>query len=111
MTNYQQYTNQKGFCEDLDEGKYSLPLIHLLLKEPDNLIVRNMLSTRCIQGHLSLEQKMIVLEEFKQAGSLTFARKVLEDLHRDICQEIQSLEAAFGIGNPLLRALWELLRV
>ena len=90
----------------MDEGKYSLPLIHLLLKEPDNLIVRNMLSTRRIQGHLSLEQKMIVLEEFERAGSFTFTRTVLQDLHRDVGQEIQSLEAAFGIENPQLRALW-----
>jgi geranylgeranyl pyrophosphate synthase len=29
-----EYGNQKGFCKDLDEGKYSYPVVHLLAHKP-----------------------------------------------------------------------------
>jgi hypothetical protein len=30
-----EYGNQKGLCEDLDEGKYSYPIVHLLAHKPE----------------------------------------------------------------------------
>jgi geranylgeranyl diphosphate synthase type 3 len=31
-----QYTNNKGLCEDITEGKFSFPIIHAILSRPDD---------------------------------------------------------------------------
>src|SRR5271170_39663 len=31
-----QYTNNKGLCEDITEGKFSFPIIHAVLSRPDD---------------------------------------------------------------------------
>ncbi|EXL70638.1 hypothetical protein FOPG_13561 [Fusarium oxysporum f. sp. conglutinans race 2 54008] len=46
------YTDQKGFCEDLDEGKYSLTLMHALQRDSSGLLA-NILSMRRFQGKLT----------------------------------------------------------
>ena len=105
-----QYTSQKGFCEDLDEGKYSLPLLHLLQAEVDNVQISNILSTRRATGKMAHEQKILMLEHFERAGSLEFTAAVLESLYIDIGGEIERLEKSCG-ENPHLRILTELLRL
>ena len=40
-----QYTNNKGFCEDITEGKFSFPIIHSILSRPDE--------THLISTHIS----------------------------------------------------------
>jgi geranylgeranyl diphosphate synthase type 3 len=37
-----QYTNNKGLCEDITEGKFSFPIIHAVLSRPDD---RQLIST------------------------------------------------------------------
>jgi len=36
------YTNNKGLCEDITEGKFSFPIIHAILTRPDD---RQLIST------------------------------------------------------------------
>ncbi|CZT49095.1 related to Fusicoccadiene synthase [Rhynchosporium secalis] len=105
-----EYTSQKGFCEDLDEGKYSLPLLHLLQAEIENVQISNILSTRRTNGKMTYEQKVLMLEHFKEAGSLEFTAAVLESLYEEICGEIARLEKACG-ENTHLKILAELLRL
>ncbi|KIK55704.1 hypothetical protein GYMLUDRAFT_205331 [Collybiopsis luxurians FD-317 M1] len=105
------YRKQKGFCEDLDEGKYSLPLIHLLQSHPENLQLRNILSTRRAEGKMMYEQKVLVLEYLREAESLEYTHSVLEGLHAKIGQQIDNIEESFGETSIELRVLWELLRV
>ena len=31
-----QYTHNKGLCEDITEGKFSFPIIHAILSQPDD---------------------------------------------------------------------------
>ncbi|KIK55682.1 hypothetical protein GYMLUDRAFT_248493 [Collybiopsis luxurians FD-317 M1] len=105
------YAKQKGFCEDLDEGKYSLPLIHLMQSQPDNLQLRNILSTRRNEGRMMYEHKLLVLKYLKEAKSLEYTYSILADLHARIRQQIDELEEVLGESNTELRLLWELLRV
>ncbi|KIK55694.1 hypothetical protein GYMLUDRAFT_835013 [Collybiopsis luxurians FD-317 M1] len=105
------YTKQKGFCEDLDEGKYSLPLIHLLHSQPENLQISNILSMRHSEGKMMYEHKLLVLKHLKEARSLEYTYSILGDLHARIRQQIDELEEALGETNTELRLLWELLRV
>ncbi|KIK55691.1 hypothetical protein GYMLUDRAFT_248501 [Collybiopsis luxurians FD-317 M1] len=105
------YTKQKGFCEDLDEGKYSLPLIHLLRSQPENLQISNILSMRRSEGKMMYEHKLLVLKHMKEAKSLEYTHSILVNLHAHIGQQIHKLEEALGETNTELRLLWELLRV
>ncbi|KAH6641834.1 isoprenoid synthase domain-containing protein [Chaetomium tenue] len=115
------YTKQKGFCEDLDEGKYSLPIIHALGRSddsrPSNLmtkanshvtILQNLLSQRHIAGKMTLDQKHLFLEHLKQTGSLEYTRQAMGTLQL----ELKSLAREMGMhSNEKLAGLLETLKV
>ncbi|KAH7203498.1 geranylgeranyl diphosphate synthase [Fusarium oxysporum] len=104
------YTDQKGFCEDLDEGKYSLTLMHALQSDSSGLLT-NILSMRRVQGKLTTQQKMLVLEVMKTNGSLDWTSTLLGMLHTRVLAEIGSLEVSMNRDNPALRALVERLKL
>ncbi|KAF5576189.1 geranylgeranyl diphosphate synthase [Fusarium pseudoanthophilum] len=104
------YTDQKGFCEDLDEGKYSLTLMHALQSDSSGLLT-NILSMRRVQGKLTTQQKMVVLEVMKANGSLEWTSALLGMLHTRVLAEIGSLELSLNRDNPALRALVERLKL
>ncbi|KAE8369819.1 isoprenoid synthase domain-containing protein [Aspergillus caelatus] len=105
------YTTQKGFCEDLDEGKYSFPLVHALTTQPQNFRLRGILrESRNTEG-MSLPLKQCVLEQLKQAGSMEHTHSILEKLMKDIMGEIGSLEQKTKCSNWVLRLLVTRLRV
>ncbi|KAM0475727.1 hypothetical protein ACHAP7_007224 [Fusarium lateritium] len=99
-----QYADQKGFCEDLDEGKYSLPLIHALQNDASGLLT-NMLSMRRTQGNMTLEQKTLMLGQMEASGSLDWTRLLLNDLHQQVMSGIGNLEKVTQRNKSLLRAL------
>ncbi|CAO2651134.1 Nn.00g094310.m01.CDS01 [Neocucurbitaria sp. VM-36] len=105
------YTAQKGFCEDLDEGKYSLPLIHALNNSSNTLQLHNLLVQRRVAGKCTLEQKHLILEHMKEAGSLSYTRDVLYMLHADLGVEISKLEDVFARKNMELRLILTTLQV
>lgn len=112
------YAKQKGFAEDLDEGKYSFTLIHCiqtLESEPrstgDAMQLRAFLMKRRLEGKLSAEAKREVLATMKKTKSFDYTLGVLRQLHGELEKEVGSLEARFGEENFLLRMLLEMLRV
>ena len=107
------YTRQKGFCEDLDEGKYSFPLIHALNTEDmsESVQLEALLHSRRENGCLSREAKELVLEYLREAGSMEYTRRVLEDLRRQIDEEMARLERITGGENWILRLLMFKLKV
>ncbi|KAL9603170.1 MAG: hypothetical protein Q9219_001373 [cf. Caloplaca sp. 3 TL-2023] len=100
-----EYTQQKGFCEDLDEGKYSLPIIHLILSMPSNHLLRNILTQRRVNGRSSLAHKRILLDMMKNEGSLEFTVGMLGELRTKVEKSITNLEKRFGVENRELRLL------
>lgn len=113
-----QYTKQKGFCEDLDEGKYSLPLIHALGSSGtlgaarngfNNAgVIRSLLSQRHSGGTLSLDQKKLLLQQIKDAGSLEYTRQALDALQK----ELKNMATQMGMYEDAnLRVLLEVLKV
>lgn len=113
-----QYTKQKGFCEDLDEGKYSLPLIYALggcshsegskTNVRDTTLLRNLLSQRHVAGRMSLDQKKLFLEQLKARGSFEYTRQALHELQT----KLKSLAEQMGmLENESLRGLLEVLKV
>ncbi|KAJ5301085.1 uncharacterized protein N7443_006087, partial [Penicillium atrosanguineum] len=79
-----EYTSEKGFCEDLDEGKFSFPLVHAWNSQPPDLILRGILQERKASGSLSVPHKKIVLDRLRHAGSMEHTLKTLKGLESDI---------------------------
>ncbi|KAI0404815.1 terpenoid synthase [Xylaria palmicola] len=92
----EEYTAQKGFCEDLDEGKFSLPLIHALTHTDKPLQLSGLLHERRRKGRCTNEQKQCILACMRDAGSLTYLRR---------------LENTFGQVNHEMRLILALLKL
>lgn len=108
-----EYAAQKGFCEDLDEGKFSLPLIHVLA-HTDGAQARQLqgiLSESRIKGKCTVEHKRILLARMHEAGSLDYVQHVLQVLHTRLDNEVEQLERAFGQVNHEIRLMLALLKV
>lgn len=112
------YAKQKGFAEDLDEGKYSFTLIHCIQtveSEPrfagDAMQLRAFLVKRRFEGKLSIETKREVLSIMKKIKSLEYTLGVLRELHGELDKEVGRLEAMFGGENFSLRLLLEMLKL
>ncbi|KAI5235053.1 hypothetical protein E4T42_09780, partial [Aureobasidium subglaciale] len=111
------YEKQKGFAEDLDEGKFSFPLIHCIQTlDADTRYVgeamqmRSLLLRRRVDGRLSIEAKREVLEMMKLTNSLKYTFEVLSSLHEKLEAEIRELEANFRVENQPLRKMLGLLK-
>ena len=100
-----QYEKEKGFAEDLDEGKFSLPMIHLLSNSPDRLMIEHILQQRSRDGSMSPEMKMLVLEKMHEAGSLEFTRETLRSAETKARETLALLEEQSKIPNYILQYL------
>jgi len=116
LTTCDKYTKQKGFCEDLDEGKYSLPLIHALghckqlpnLRSHGTVVLRNLLAQRHVTGRMTMEQKKLFLQHIEAQGSLDYTRQAMQELQ----VELKSLAEQMGmLRNEQLKNLMETLKV
>jgi ophiobolin F synthase len=105
------YSDQKGFCEDLDEGKYSFPIIHALSCESQVQILRELLCQRQTPGGLSHEHKVLILERLEQAGSFQYTKDVLKNIQGRVDVQLTRLEHVTGLDNWILRALLQKLEV
>ncbi|EKV06494.1 hypothetical protein PDIG_76910 [Penicillium digitatum PHI26] len=101
------YTKNKGFCDDLDEGKLSFPVI--LSMQPPGF--SNTALTSVFKGSrkgeiLSPEMKQYVLEEITARGAFTETKAVLRKLHVELLRLLVETEKlAGGIENWALRLL------
>ena len=106
-----EYRAQKGFCEDLDEGKMSFPLVHALNNCEDNAELYQLLRQRRDIGYLSDEQKKLVLGQLDRAGSMTYTRDTLRRQQGEIHAGLKRVEDVTGRENWILRALLQRLEV
>lgn len=106
-----QYTNQKGFCEDLDEGKYSLPLILALTKSPRKGQINSLLVQRRVTGSLTYEQKCLILEHVRGSGALEATKTIMDSLANELEGEVDRLGKIFGEENLELKLIQEMLKV
>jgi ophiobolin F synthase len=91
------YSGQKGFCEDLDAGKFSYLIVHCLQHRPESRahilgIVRQRPSALG-QGvsPLSRETKLHILELLKTAGTFASVRNCLDEMETEIDAGIEKL--------------------
>ncbi|KAK4228108.1 isoprenoid synthase domain-containing protein [Podospora fimiseda] len=100
-----EYSNQKGFAEDLDEGKFSYPLI-LASNTSGNKQVRHRLMgmLRVSRGESrSVEEKKYMIGLMEKVGAIKDTRKVLIEMEGEMEKMIERLEVESAIKNSLMR--------
>ncbi|CAL1688734.1 unnamed protein product [Lasius platythorax] len=88
-----EYTENKSYCEDLTEGKFSFPIIHAITTHPDDRQIINILRQRT----KDIEVKRHCVKLLEKFGSFKYTRDVLEELDMKTRAEIGRLG-----GNPFL---------
>ncbi|BAE56807.1 unnamed protein product [Aspergillus oryzae RIB40] len=97
-----EYTSQKGFWEDLDEGKSSWPLIDCLTgSDPEQTMIKGILQHKGV-GEMPMAMKRLILGKMRKGGALDSTFLLLQDMQEDILKELELLEAEFGSENPIL---------
>lgn len=98
-----QYCREKGFCEDLTEGKFSFPIIHgILYRGPRSARLAEILMLKTDDVGLKME----ACEILRTSGSLEYTVKVVNQLDATCRQEIEQLG-----GNAELVKILERLRI
>ncbi|KAF3905667.1 Dimethylallyltranstransferase [Orbilia brochopaga] len=100
------YIDQKGFCEDLDEGKFSYLMIHGWNSQtPDGGKLQALFKERAKNKSIAREDKEQVLEILRRTGSFEYTQKKLDLLQQEIESELGRLEKVTGKENRGLRML------
>jgi len=98
-----QYAVNKGFAEDLSEGKFSFPIVHAVRANTSNRQVLNVLQKR---PSTPTTKRYVVDYMRDRTKSFQYTWKVLDTLERQAREEIRRLG-----GNPKLEALMDILAV
>ncbi|KAF7956841.1 hypothetical protein EAE96_004167 [Botrytis aclada] len=107
--------NPDTVYNDLDQGSFTLPIIHALEKEAENgdaKLLNILRSRKWNERKMSPEMKNLAIAEMENMGSFTYAKELLNDLHVDLECEIGMLEKMAGSGeNWILRLMLYRLKV
>ncbi|KAL4934113.1 FPP/GGPP synthase family protein [Aspergillus undulatus] len=90
------YTQNKGLCEDLTEGKFSFPIIHSIRSNPGNHQLINILR----QKTKDEEVKRYALQYMESTGSFKHTQRVVRDLRARALQLIDEIENSGNGEQP-----------
>ncbi|KAJ3652916.1 hypothetical protein Zmor_018841 [Zophobas morio] len=94
------YATVRGFCDDLDEGKFNFPIIHAMQSHPNDHRLLDMLKRR----PLDMESKKLFLDILESFGSFEYTRKELEKLKNGILIDVDNMNMG---KNPQLERVLE----
>lgn len=94
---HSQYAKNKGFCEDLTEGKFSFPIIHSIRTDTSNRQLLNIVKQHTTDDDVKLYAVTYMKEK---TGSFEYTKQVLTELHRKANQVLEQLG-----GNVLLTGI------
>lgn len=129
------YAQNKGFAEDLTEGKFSFPMIHGIRASgslgrtekpaaprpggtaspspllpastlPPNRQLMSILSSKPTDPNI----KQYAIDYLESIGSFAHCRRVMRELDTVIWKELEVVETSFGLRNDPLRKILEALR-
>ncbi|KAF7352046.1 Terpenoid synthase [Mycena venus] len=83
-----EYTSSKGFAEDLDEGKFSFPIIHAVHVDTSNRLILDTLKDRPVPP--ALKRQIINYLKY-DTKSFDYTRSILEALEAKITHEVAIL--------------------
>ncbi|CAO1304618.1 unnamed protein product [Diamesa hyperborea] len=93
-----EYSENKSFCEDLTEGKFSFPIIHAITIQKEDRQVLHILRQRT----RDVEVKRYCISLLEKLGSFKYTRETLETLDKEARAEVASLGP-----NPIMMNLLE----
>ena len=83
-----EYTDNKGLCEDLTEGKFSFPIIHSIRSNPQNRQLINILKQKTSDE----EVKKYAVKYMESTGSFEYCRVVLRDLREKALVMVEEID-------------------
>lgn len=96
-----EYTENKGLCEDLTEGKFSFPIIHSIRSNPQNLQLMNILKQKTTDDSV----KRYAVSYMESTGSFEYCRKTLRDLSDKAITTLDTIDQGAGHGAGVRRIL------
>ncbi|GAB1204653.1 hypothetical protein APSETT445_003316 [Aspergillus pseudonomiae] len=104
-----EYAEKKGFCEDLDEGKFSYPIILCCETDQDaKMLIRHIFANKA-NGPITLDHKMELLDLIQRTGAIEKTWKTLKSLECDAQNVLSVVETVTGKHNEAFRRVLELL--
>ncbi|KAK4706131.1 geranylgeranyl diphosphate synthase, type III, partial [Phenoliferia sp. Uapishka_3] len=97
------YADNKGYCEDFTEGKFSFPIVHSIRADSTNRQILNILRERPTSASL---KTYAVAYMSTKTNSFEYTRNVLTKLNQQAREEV----AKMG-GNPAVEKILEMLVV
>jgi geranylgeranyl diphosphate synthase type 3 len=86
------YSDLKGLCEDLTEGKFSFPVIHAIRADPSNQILINILKQKTTDE----EVKRYALKYMQSKGSFDYSKTVIDELRGKTEGLVGGIEQGLG---------------
>ncbi|KAI0821181.1 isoprenoid synthase domain-containing protein [Irpex lacteus] len=96
-----EYTSNKGFAEDLTEGKFSFPVVHGIRSDPSSRQILNVLQKRPTTPTLK-KHTINFLRDHTQ--SFAYTRSVMSTLEKQVYDEIHRLGGNHGL-EQIMKAL------
>ncbi|KAI9372585.1 terpenoid synthase [Aspergillus egyptiacus] len=94
------YTQNKGLCEDLTEGKFSFPIIHSIRSNPQNHQLINILRQKTKDDDV----KLYALAYMESTGSFKHTQNVVRNLRARALQLIDEIDEGRSDG-AMVRAI------
>ena len=101
-----QYTENKGLCEDLTEGKFSFPIIHSIRSNPENMQLINILRQKTDDDVV----KRYAINYMESTGSFEYCRRRLRELQEMVIALIEIVDDGVGRGDGV-RKIMDLMAV
>jgi geranylgeranyl diphosphate synthase type 3 len=92
-----EYTENKGLCEDLTEGKFSFPLIHSIRSNPQNRQLINILKQKTTDD----EVKRYAVKYMESTRSFEYCRVILRSMHEKAMTMIDEIDEGLGQGTGI----------
>ncbi|KAI6596522.1 hypothetical protein MCOR12_006081 [Pyricularia oryzae] len=107
-----QYSDSRGFCTDLDEGKCSFMIVHAMSHAQPSArnILRNVLLQTRRAGCAGERHKELMFSILKEAGYFEYTAEMLGEMEKSLFAEVERIERTTGVKNPVLRELLDALR-
>ena len=86
------YTQNKGMCEDLTEGKFSFPILHSIRSNPQNLQLINILKQKTTDETV----KKYAVNYMEKTGSFAYCKDTLRQLIEKAMIMVQTVDDGAG---------------